>query len=648
MVAIYAITVWLILQIAQTVLEPLGFPEEIMRSLILISIVGFPVSFILAWVIDIRPEGLIFDLPLWVGDSEHPRAHKKTDLFYAILLTVLFAGGSYVLVARFLDYAVPAATTLAKTDVPANSIAVLAFDNIGPESEVDYFAAGLAEEILYLLGRVSELNVASRTSSLQFQDQSVDIREVAEILAVRHVLEGSARLSDDRIRVAARLSDGNTGYENWSDVYERPLDDIFEIQQEIAAAVVEELKIALSVKSKSELRANPTENTDAYVFYLEGRGRLRSSLDTDVMRTAIKLFEQAIDIDPEFARAHAGICEARLRLYEVSRSTADFTSAEQACQKAQDLDPGMNSEIHTALGKLFRYRGLYDQAETELSTALNLDQDSVDVLIEFGMLRQEQDRRDEAEAYYLQAIELKRNYWLAHQALGSFYNRTERYEEAVREFKIATNLAPDVASSFSGLGAAYSMLGDVEKSISAHEESLRLKPNRLGFTNLGFRHYYAGRFANAAEMQQKAIQLAPDDHRLWGRLAESYRFVPGKESEAIEAYRRAAELAEAGLKINDDDWKSTGLLGLYYAHLGEALKASELTDSAISMSNSNSEAFYFKALERLVVDDREAAIDALQMSLEMDPHYSRFLKTDPDLQVLSDDVRFQALLDQFP
>ncbi len=648
MVAIYAVTVWLVLQIAETVLEPLGFPPWIMRSLVLISIVGFPISFVLAWVIDIRAEGLVFDLPLWIGDSESPRPQKKSDLVYAVILAVLLGGATYVLVVRFLDYAVPAATTMveaeAQPEVPANSIAVLAFENISSESEVDYFAAGLAEEILYLLGKISELKVAARTSSFQFRDQSIDIRTVAELLQVRHVLEGSARQSGERIRVAARLTDGSSGYEDWSDVYERPLDDIFDIQQEIAAAVVNELKIVMSVESETELRAKPTENTDAYVFYLEGSGRLRSSRDEDVMRIAITLFEKALDIDPRFARAYAGICEAELRLFEASRSSGDFEAAQDACQKATELDPGLNIEIHLALGNLFRYRGWYDQAEEQLNRALALDPVAVDAYIQFGQIRQEQDRRGEAEEYYLQAVELKRNYWRAHEALGSFYYRTERYEEAVREFGIATELAPDAASAFGGLGAAYSMLGDVEKANIATEESLRLKPSRQGFTNLGIRHYYAGRFADAAEMQLKAIELAPDDHRLWGRLAESYRFVPGKEEESRAAYGRAAELAEASLKINSEDWKSIGLLGLYYAYLGQPDKALELVDNSIETSNRNSEAFYFKALERLVANDREAAIAALEDSLEMDPRYSRFLETDPDLQQLRDDERFQELL----
>ncbi len=643
-VAVYAVSAWLVLQVAETVLEPLGFPSWVMRSVILAAIVGFPVSFVLAWIIDIRPDGLIFDLPLWAGDGDTQRPQRKSDLLYAALLMILLAGGAYFLVVRFLDYVATVEDMVETGEAPANSIAVLAFENISPDEEVDYFAAGLAEEILYLLGKIAELNVASRTSSFQFRNQSVDIRQVADLLRVRYVLEGSARQSGDLIRIAARLTHGTTGYEDWSDVYERPLDDIFDIQQEIAAAVVNELKIALSVESQTELSSRPTDDADAFVFYLEGRGRLRSSLDADVMQAAKKLFEKALDIDPDFARAHAGICEAQLRLYGISGSTADFESAEAACTRAEVLAPGASSDIHLALGTLYRYRGAYSEAEAELDKALAADPTDVDAYIEYGQVRQEQDRRDEAEAYYLKAVELKRNYWRAHEALGSFYYRTERYEPAVREFHVATELAPDAASAFGGLGAAYSMLGETERSLAAYEESLRLKPNRQGFTNLGMRYYYAGDFVESAAMQQRAIELAPDDHRLWGRLAEAYRFVPGKESASREAYVRAAALAEQSLAINSEDWKTIGLLGLYRAYLGDAEVADELIASAVSLSNRNSEALYFRALERLVVADRDSAIAALEEALAMDAGYLRFLRTDPDLQQLMDNPRFRSLI----
>ena len=635
---------WLVLQIGEVVLEPLGFPAWSMRTLIIIAIIGFPLSFILAWIIDLRQEGLIFDLPLWIGDETNPRPQKNSDLLFALLLGILIVGGTYYMVVRLLGDIVPD-TPVAQVDTTApNSIAVLAFENFSEGAEVDYFAAGLAEEILNLLAAVRELNVVSRTSSFQFRGRQVDIRDVAELLEVRHVLEGSARKDGDRIRVVAQLIDGVSGYHDWSATYERPLNDIFAIQQEIAAAVVNELKIAMSIDSADDLRLQATEDINAYVFYLEGRGRLRSSLDADATAAASQLFEQAVAIDPGFARAHAGLCEAQLRLYEISGSVDSFQVAEAACSEASRLDPGLNVETRIALGTLYRYRGWYARAIDQLDAALEIDPTAVDAYIELGAIRAAEQDREAAEAALLRAVDLKRNYWRAREALASFYYRTERYTEAAVEYEIVTSLAPDVASAFAAKGGVYWMLGDMPKAMAAYEESLRLKPSRQGYTNLGLRYYYAGRFDEAAEMQLRALEFAPDDHRVWGRLAESYRFSSANQGKAREAYEQAAQHAETALEINDEDWRTTGLLGLYYAHLDRPADAIALINRAVEQSQRNSATLYFLALAHLRNGDRNLALDVLEEAVAADPQYSTFIESDPDLQVLRDEPRFISLL----
>ena len=640
-VAIYAVTAWLVLQVAEVTVGPLELPPWIMKSLVIGAIAGFPISFLLAWVIDIHRGGLIFDLPLWVGDRDNPRPQKKTDLIYAAVLALLLAGGTYSTAVLLFDDEPAIVIT---TETPPNSIAVLAFDNFDGHSETDYFAAGLAEEILNLLAAMRELNVAARSSSFRFRGEQVDVRDVSRILSVRHVLEGSVRRDGDRIRVAAQLIDGDNGYLSWNESYDRELDDIFAIQKEIAAAVVSELKIALSVDSEQLLQGQPTENIDAYVYYLQGRERLRSSLDADVMITADELFQKAIEIDPGFSRAYAGICEVHLRLYDIGNDTNDFQTAETACGEAGQLDPGLNSDIHLALGKLYRYRGWYEQAEAQLNDAIAISPMAADAYIELGKIRMAQNRLNDAEASYLRAVDLKRNYWKAHMELASYYYRTERYADAARAYEIATSLAPDVASAFGGKGAAYWMLGESEKAREAYDRSLELKPSRQAYTNMGSRYYYAGQFNDAVESQLKALEYAPDDHRVWGRLAESYRFVPGGEEESLRAYERAAELAEENLAINENDWETMGLLGLYYSHLNRAEEARNLVSRSVSMSKRASEALYYQALSRLKLGDQNGALDSLEEAVLSDEQYAQFIVSDPDLQLLRNSERLRGLL----
>ena len=635
---------WLVLQIAEIIFEPLGFPAWSMRALVITAVIGFPVSFLLAWIIDTRPDGLIFDLPLWAGDEEQRRPQKKTDLIYVALLGLVLAGGAYATFELFFDSIAETSEQSDWAAAPPNSIAVLRFENFDGQPETDYFADGLAEEILNLLAGMRELRVAARTSSFRFRGENVDIRDVAQRLSVRHVLEGSVRSDGDRIRITSQLIDGRNGFHDWSKTYERSVDDIFAIQQEIASAVVNELKIALSVDSEQQLQHKPTENVDAYIYYLQGRGRLRSSTDANVMMTASQLFQKALEIDPKFSRAHAGICEAHLRLYDIRNDMNDFQIAEASCSEASALNPGLDAEIYLALGTLYRYRGWYERAEEQLNNAIAIDPMAVDAYIELAEIRMAQTWRDDVEAAFLRAVDLKRNYWKAHLALAKFYYRTERYEKAAQAYEIATSLAPDVAAAFSGKGAAYWMLGETENASIAYNRSLELKPSRQGYTNMGLRYYYAGQFSDAVAMQRKALEYAPDDHRVWGRLAESYRFVAGGEADSRRAYERAADLAENNLVVNESDWETTGLLGLYYLHLGRTDDALRFIRRSISLSERNSEALYYEALARVELGDNSGALDALEEAVAGDEGFRQFVETDPDLQALRESERFVRLL----
>jgi len=641
----YAVGAWLILQVAELTLEHLGFPYWAMRALIIAAIVGFPLIFVLAWSLQSGPRGFRFDLPLWRGlDPDRPRPQTKSDLVVLAALVLLLGTGIYGGIRLFYEELPGPGQIAASQDVSDQSIAVLMFENFSSGEESDYFGGGLAEEILNLLTGIPDLNVAARTSSFQFRGEAVDIRDVAKTLLVKYVLEGSVRHEEGRIRVTAQLIDGGNNFHVWSEVYERKLEGIFAIQEEIAKAVVDQLRIVMSIDTEEQLQRKPTDSIDAYVYYIQGRGRLRDSYDNDVMVAATQLFEQALESDPTFARAYGGICEAQLRLYASLKATSYFDAAVAACGEALKLDPALDTEVSVSMGELYRYRGWLEKAEETLTRAIVNSPASVGAIIALGEVYRADGRRDEAEAAFLSAVDLKRQDWRGHAALSTFYYETERYQESAAAAEIVVGLRPDSALAASGLGSSYWMLADYEKASASFRRSLELKPTRMGYTNMGLRMYYIGDFQGSEEMQLAALAFAPDDHRIWGRLAETYRFMPSKDGDAFDAYVRASELAEKNLAVNDSDWNTTGLLGIYYAHTDRSAEALAAGERAVDLSNGDSEALYYQALAVLRTGDADGALDALEEAVASDDRYRQFIETDPDLKALSDSPRYQALL----
>jgi TolB-like protein/Flp pilus assembly protein TadD len=653
----YAVVGWLVLQVAELTFGPLGLPKGGIRLLIIIYIAGFPAVIFLAWILNLNSQGVMFDLPLWQVKGSVTRQQKKASRPLALLLCLLVIVGTWGLVIILDNRIQPAEVEVAtlqsqpepksgavETDFPANSIAVLAFENFDGQPESNYFADGLAEEILNHLSGIRELNVAARSSSFRFRGERVDVREVAQLLNVGHVLEGSVRREGNRVRISAQLIDGKEGFNAWSKSYDRNLDDVFAIQREIAFAVVNELKIALSVDSQNRLQQTQSENIDAYIFYLQGLEKLRSSQHAERINTANALFNQALNLDPSFARAYAGICEANLVLYEITNSVDDFTNAEIACEKAQSLNIDSNSEVKIALGRLYRVSGLYQKAEDILLNAIAISPTEVDAYIELGEIYSAQKKFDNAEASFLRAIDLKRNYWKAYEALANFYYTKEQYSDSANTYEIVARLTPDSSKGYLGKGSAYWMLGDTKRALQAYERSLELNPSRQAYTNLGMFYYYAGQFEQAVDMQLKALEFAETDHRVWGRLAESYRFIPAQESESQYAYKRAAELARDNLQINKEDWHTRAILGLYLVHLGEQAEGMNLLEAAIEQSQRNPEILYFNALAVLQEDDTEQAIKLLEEAIALEQYYKQFIALDPDLKRLQDEPRFISLM----
>src|SRR6266487_4020974 len=288
------------------------------------------------------------------------------------------------------------------TNVPEKSIAVLAFVNMSNDLENEFFSDGVAEEIINALTKVKALRVASRTSSFAFKGKSEDIGEVGRKLKVHTVLEGSVRKAGNRLRVTAQLIDVADGYHLWSERYDRQLEDVFEIQDQIAENIVRALRVVLGEDERRAIEKSPTENVQAYEYYLRGR-QFQHQFRRSALQYARRMFDRAIEIDPNFSRAHAGIADCCSFLYMYwDASKANLEAADASSQRALELDPA-SAEAHTSRGVALTLRRDYGEARREFDIALSLNPMLYEAHYFYGRACFTEGKLEEAVSHYRDA-----------------------------------------------------------------------------------------------------------------------------------------------------------------------------------------------------------------------------------------------------
>ncbi|HQR48422.1 MAG TPA: hypothetical protein PL152_03745, partial [Steroidobacteraceae bacterium] len=338
MAASYAVIAWLLLQIASVVFEPVGLPKWVMTALIIAAAVGFPIAIALAWFLEIGEQGVAVDT---AEGAPRPSARGLRHYADAVVIGVLLVA-VVILAVRQSD--------LGRPGPPANpAIAVLPFENLGGDPQQEYFADGLAQELLDRLGRVPGLTVIARTSSFSFKGKDVDSKTIAERLGVTTLLEGSVRRVGNRLKLSADLVDGASGRQIWSGTFDREVTDVFQVQEEIAAAVIE--AIVPAARGETAVKAvAPTGDMNAYDLYLLGRAA-QEARTGERLRDSVGYLEKAIAVDPNFAKAHAALSRSLLLWTIFTNVPAPADAMQRAEVEAHDalaLDVN-SSEAHAAL-----------------------------------------------------------------------------------------------------------------------------------------------------------------------------------------------------------------------------------------------------------------------------------------------------------
>jgi TolB-like protein/Tfp pilus assembly protein PilF len=396
--ASYAVIAWLLLQIADVTFEPLGLPAWAMTALIVTVAIGFPVALLLAWFFELGDDGVTRDSA--PADAPRPRVHGLRRYADVVVIGALLAIVAVLLVRQ---------SDLGRPEPPAApSIAVLAFANLSGDPAEEYFSDGLAEEVLDRLGRVPGLVVVARSSSFSFKGRDVDVREVAERLGVATVLEGAVRRDGRKLRLNAKLVDGRTGVQLWSGSFDREVNDVFAVQEELAQAVASAIApVARGDAATQAALPPPTTSLGAYDYFLLARAA-QSLRGRDTLRRSVEYLEQAVAEDPSFARAQAALANSLVLLLHYDREQdrdAGLRRAEAAVYKALSLDPDL-SDAQAAYANLLRDTKR-DGAETAYRRALELNPNNAVAWHDYGVwLSFQPGRREEVLAATRRSLEL--------------------------------------------------------------------------------------------------------------------------------------------------------------------------------------------------------------------------------------------------
>jgi adenylate cyclase len=530
----YAVGGWLVIQVSSTVLPTFHAPEWVVQTLVVLVAIGFPIALVIAWAFELTPEGLKRTED---ADLAQQSPRKSRAWIYIVIVGALLSVGLFF-VGR---YSARNTASAARTELPAKSIAVLPFVNMSADKNDEYLSDGVSEELITALSKITGLQVKARTSSFAFKGKNEDIQKIGELLHVSHLLEGSVAKAGNKLRITAQLIQASDGNHEWSDTYDREMQDIFAVRSEVAQQVAETLKVRLLGEDKRKIDKKPTENLEAYNLYRQGRF-YADKLSEEGMTKAVPFFQQAIEKDPRFALAYAGMADNYVIAADAIIPPREaFSKAKEAALKAIELDDSL-AEAHASLGLVhYHYDWDWPAAEQELKRAISLNPQSAQSYTLYTHYLAGMGRYDEAKKYGALALELDPLSVSAHWFLGWGAIYAGRSDEAIGFFSKALELDPDNPWTRWFLGRAYLLSGNSSRAIEEMETGLRFGPDDplgLGFT--GYVYAVTGRRADALKILQRLDEL--QKRRFISTISRVYVYAGlGDKDKAFEWLEKAYE-----------------------------------------------------------------------------------------------------------
>jgi len=508
----YVAAVWLLIQVAETLFPVFGLPDRVLRAVVIVLAIGFVPAVILSWIFEWTPEGLRRD-----SEVTAPMSPARKRRFDAVMIAMLVLAVAYFAVDKFIidpvrdEERIEAATIEAVEDALAGqlldkhanrSVIVLPFTNMSADEEQEYFADGIAEELLNLLAKIEELRVISRSTSWTFKGKDIDIAEIREKLDVSHILEGSVRKSGNQVRITAQLIDARTDSHLWSETYDRTLDDIFAIQDEISAEVVDQLKLKLLSGPPTADEIDPV----AYDLYLQGRNLTHTIQGEESFDKAVELLSRSVELAPEYVPA----------IWELARAISNSTRWDSPEERAMKED---------------RVRSLVDRL-----VAIAPDSSYANGWL--GYFAEREGDLQTAALYKERALAgaTDSNLYIQQLVAAHFLYELGRVEEATALALYVVDRDPACASCVTLLAGVYRLAGRHREAVEELEKLLEWNVGSpILFWQLGVGWLVSGEPGKALEF----FKRAPSGNREMGELLALHDLGRLEEFEAEFSKRRA-------------------------------------------------------------------------------------------------------------
>jgi TolB-like protein len=655
----YAVVGWLIAQIATQIFPFLEIPNWVVRLVIVLIAIGFPIALVIAWAFEATPEGI---KRTETADAmpATPRQKKHAWIYVVVI-------GAAISVALFFlgRYTAGNRTgAAAPNELPLKSIAVLPFENLSSDKENAYFADGIQDEILTRLSKIAALRVISRTSTQKYKSAPDNLREIGKQLGVSNLLEGSVQKSGNAVHVSVQLIRVATDEHLWAESYNRKLDDIFGVEGEVAKAIADALQAKLTGGEQQALAVKPTNNSEAYDAYLRGlafEARASASYSANDLEKAIGFYGRAVQLDPAFALAWARLSRANAFVYflGVDSTPVRRDATERALNTAKKLQP--NSPETLLAQAYYQYYVLrdYELAKVTFGRVRELLPSSSDVPAALAAIARRQGHWDESLAYWEQTLALDpRDTQLLTNAADT-YSMLRQFPAALKTYDRVLDIVPNDPDTLAFEAKIFQAEGDLEQAgklltgLNAQTHSLNIFEAKINQLFLERHFDEAIRLIQGRLTESRDVS---DFERLFdqGQLVGAQQWAGDVAGARATAQQLLSPVETLCHKDPDSPFLASGL-SLIHAVLGQKDAAIREGERATTLRPSGKDAVEGPTYEErlaaveVIVGDKNRAIPRLQHLLEIpysDCLTSALLRLDPRWDPLRNDPRFQKLCEE--